>query len=61
VSQHEHGVPDWLVEVSLAIFVFAIVVMGIITAVKRVRRGPPKPSHPRGKVWLKAKRRRGKH
>jgi hypothetical protein len=61
VSQHEHGVPDWLVEASLAIFVFAIVVMGIITAVKRVRKGPPKPSHFRGKARLKAKRRRGKH
>jgi hypothetical protein len=54
-------VPDWLVEASLAIFVFAVVVMGIIAVVKRVRRGPPKPSHSREKARLKAKRRKSKH
>ena len=42
MNHQDHLPPDWVIEMSLTIFAVAILIMGVITMLKRLRRGTPK-------------------
>ena len=61
MSLQEHAPPDWLIEAFLLVFILAIVIMGMIALVTRLRRGPRKVHRPKAKARFKGKRRKGRH